>query len=80
MVKRKFKIKRNKQLQMGKNVEREHRKTVKYLQNYLEEHDRLPPQKRIYKHIAQDHLREFPKGYYTALNKMEKKLRRKHGR
>jgi sulfur relay (sulfurtransferase) DsrC/TusE family protein len=61
-------MRKNKQLAMGKKVEREHKGTVRYIKSYLKRYNRLPPQKRIYKHIAQDHIKEV-RTYYTKLKK-----------
>ena len=62
------------QLDMGKNVEKEHKPTVEWIENEVEDTGKIPPNKEIYASIAKDHLNEFPT-YYTALDKMEKELK-----
>lgn len=58
----------NKELKMGINVEKEHAKTVQYIKNTLKKTGKLPPNKEIYKHIAENHLSE-NKNYYKTLKK-----------
>lgn len=63
-------------LRIGTKVESEHKDVVAYLKKYLKQHKRLPASQKIFKHIAKTHLKEFP-NYYTALQKMENKLKKK---
>ena len=69
--------KKSNQLKIGIRVESEHKKTVRFIRGYVQKNKKFPSNKQIYTSIAKDHLKEFPKIYYTELNKMEKKIRRK---
>lgn len=57
------------QLKAGIKVEREHKATYNFLKNYVKRYEKLPPQKVVYKHIAQNHLKENKK-YYSKLKKL----------
>jgi sulfur relay (sulfurtransferase) DsrC/TusE family protein len=57
------------QLKMGIAVEHEHKSTVEYIQNFLSKHGHMPTKTDIYKHIAQNHLQQEDKNYYTKLKK-----------
>lgn len=59
---------RNKELKWGIKVEKEHSKTIDYIGKYYKAYKRLPPKNLVFKHIAQDHLKE-DKKYYTKLRK-----------
>lgn len=59
------------QLEMGKDIEMEHKETFKFIEDYYEEFGELPPYKDIAEHIAENHLAEF-KDYYDRLADMEK--------
>ena len=59
---------KNNQLKMGVRVEQEHKNTLKFIKNYVDKHKTFPTNKKIYTHIAKDHLRE-TKTYYTKLKK-----------
>jgi len=56
------------QLKAGIKIEKEHKPTYTFIQNYLKRKGKLPPQKLVYKHIAQNHIKEIP-NYYTKLKK-----------
>ena len=58
----------NKELRMGINIEKEHKKTVKFIEGYYKKHNKLPSNNKIYTSIAKDHLKEDPK-YYIKLKK-----------
>ena len=60
------------QLHEGREVEKEHKRTYQLVKRRK---CKLSPQK-FYSSIAKDHIREFPT-YYTALEKMEKGLKKK---
>jgi sulfur relay (sulfurtransferase) DsrC/TusE family protein len=75
----KMRKKKINELRTGIKIESEHQHTVNFIRKYAKKHKgRIPPNRLVYKNIAQDHLREFPKVYYTELSKMERKL--KHGK
>lgn len=61
----------DKEMSMGKNVEKEHDPTYKRIKKYYEKHNNFPDKEMVFKWIASDHLDEF-KDYYTRLKKMEK--------
>lgn len=56
------------ELRRGIAVEREHRNTVKFIGDYVKRFGRMPPSKKIYRHISSDHLRENPR-YYEILKR-----------
>ena len=56
------------ELQKGIKVEREHKRTVKYLKAFYKKNKRFPTNREIYKSIAKDHLMEH-KDYYAKLLK-----------
>jgi hypothetical protein len=56
----------NNQLRMGIKVEQEHKPTYNYIKNYLKKNGKLPSQKEVFTHIAQNHLSE-KKNYYSQL-------------
>ena len=62
------------QLQVGMKIEREHKPTINFIKSYAKEHKKIPPNNEIYKHIAENHLDEFP-NYYKQLPKFEKQLK-----
>jgi sulfur relay (sulfurtransferase) DsrC/TusE family protein len=55
------------QLSMGRKVEREHTRTLKFLKNYVKKHGKFPPNKIVFEHIAKDHIQTEDKKYYTKL-------------
>ena len=57
------------QLSMGIKVESEHRRTLKFLKNYVKKHGRFPPNQIVFKHIANDHIKYEDRKYYTKLRK-----------
>jgi len=59
------------ELQKGIKVEREHKKTIRFLKAFYKKHGRFPDDDEIYKSIAKDHLSEH-RDYYKKL--MEAKL------
>lgn len=59
------------QLKTGIKIESEHKDTIRFINDYLKKHGKLPPEQDVYKQIAKDHLSEF-KDYYTRLLAMEK--------
>lgn len=63
------------QLQIGTKLESEHKETFQFIKQYLKDHGKLPPEKEVYKHIAENHLDEF-KNYYTKLIEMESKMKK----
>lgn len=63
------------QLQIGSKLESEHKETFQFIKQYLKDHGKLPPEKEVYKHIAENHLDEF-KNYYTKLIEMEKRMKK----
>jgi sulfur relay (sulfurtransferase) DsrC/TusE family protein len=56
------------QLTIGTKIEREHRATYNFLKKYVAEHRAMPKAKQLYKHIAENHLKEHP-NYYTKLKR-----------
>ena len=60
----------NNQLRMGIKVEQEHKPTYNYIKNYLKKNGKLPSQKEVFTHIAQNHLSEH-RNYYTVLNRVK---------
>jgi sulfur relay (sulfurtransferase) DsrC/TusE family protein len=56
------------QLKQGLKIEREHKPTYTFIKNYLKKHKKLPSQKLVFKHIAQNHIKEIP-NYYTRLKR-----------
>ena len=62
------------ELNEGARIESEHSATYKFIQNYLKEHGKLPPEEEVYKNIAKDHIDEI-KDYYTRLKKMEQEAK-----
>ena len=56
------------QLRQGQKVESEHRDVMAKMRKYLKTHKRLPPNKEVYKWVAQTHLKEDRK-YYSKLKK-----------
>lgn len=73
------KKKEKSQMDMGLDVEKEHKPTVDWIKDEVEKTDNVPPSEDIYSSIAKDHLDEFPT-YYTALDKMEKGLKAKESK
>jgi sulfur relay (sulfurtransferase) DsrC/TusE family protein len=55
------------QLSMGRKVEREHTRTLKFLKKYVKKHGRFPPNKMVFEHIANDHIQTEDKRYYSKL-------------
>lgn len=53
---------------MGLDVEEEHLDTYKWLEDYFKKNKKMPNQEDFYKHIVEDHLKEFD-DYYTRLMK-----------
>lgn len=56
------------QLNQGVVVEKEHKSTYKYLQNFVKKHNKLPSERVFFTKIAKNHLSE-NKNYYTKLKK-----------
>ena len=54
------------ELQKGIKVEREHKKTIRFLKAFYKKHGRFPDDEEIYKSISSDHLAEH-KDYYKKL-------------
>lgn len=54
------------ELKMGIKVESEHKDTLDFLKHHVKEHGKFPKDKKVYKFIAKDHLRERP-DYYKKL-------------
>jgi sulfur relay (sulfurtransferase) DsrC/TusE family protein len=52
----------------GAKVEKEHKKTVDFINAYVQKYDRLPSNEEIYKSISKDHLSESTT-YYKRLKK-----------
>lgn len=61
------------ELEVGKNIEEEHKPTYNMIKNVLKETGELPSEKEVYERIAKDHLDEY-NNYYTGLVEMEEKL------
>jgi hypothetical protein len=72
-----YKISR-KSLAVGTRVEHEHLPTINRMKSYHQKTGKCMPNKKIYESIATDHIKEFPKGYYSELAKMENKLKSKN--
>jgi len=53
-------------VKQGAKVEREHKKTIAFIQDYVRKYDKLPSNEEIYKGISKDHLSE-DKNYYKKL-------------
>ena len=70
-------LKRNLQENLGEELakgiaeEAEHKATYDFLLVHVREHGCLPPEKVLYTHIANDHLKKDPM-YYTKLATIEK--------
>ena len=58
------------QLKTGIRVESEHKKTMNFIKNYYEKHDKLPANKLVFTHIAKDHIKENPR-YYSKLKTLK---------
>ena len=56
------------QVSMGIKAEREHWRTIKYLEDYVKRRKTFPKRKKIYEKIVEDHLQEDPR-YYSKLKK-----------
>jgi len=54
------------ELQKGIKVEREHKKTIRFLKHFVKKHGRFPSDEEIFKSISKDHLEE-NKDYYKKL-------------
>jgi len=63
-------VKRNHQLTMGIQTEKEHRGTYKFIKHYFKLHKQMPPENLVYQHIAKEHIKEHPK-YYTKLREVK---------
>lgn len=59
-----------KQLEIGREIEKEHRSTYIKIKNYAIKNKKWPPEEFVYSWIAEDHLKENPQ-YYTYLKEME---------
>lgn len=59
---------KNNQLRMGVNVEKEHKKTIRFIKSYVKKNKTFPANKTIFQSIAKDHLKE-DKRYYSKLKK-----------
>ena len=59
------------QLQKGIEVEKEHKGTIDFLKRHVKKHGKFPKEKKIYKSIAKEHLKEDSK-YYKKLAELEK--------
>lgn len=68
-------MKYKKSLAMGSAIESEHKDVMQKIRRFLKKNKRLPKNQTVYKWIAETHIHEFPK-YYSALSKMEKKLKK----
>ena len=62
------------QITIGTKIESEHKETVAFIKSYFQEHKKLPSNKEIYKHIAENHVDEIS-DYYTRLIEMEKQVK-----
>jgi hypothetical protein len=58
----------NKELKTGIKVEREHKRTLRWLKRFVKKNGRFPKDNEIFKSIASDHLAEH-KDYYQKLLK-----------
>lgn len=56
------------ELRTGIRIESEHSKTIDFIKKYRNRYGRFPTKKKIFTHIAKDHLKE-DKKYYTKLKK-----------
>lgn len=56
------------QLKKGIAIEREHKKTIAFIEGYYKKHKTFPSRNKIFASIAKDHLKEDPK-YYSKLKK-----------
>ena len=61
------------QISIGTKIESEHKETVAFIKSYFQEYKKLPSNKEIYKHIAENHVAEIS-DYYTRLIEMEKQV------
>jgi len=57
------------QLEAGIIVEHEHKPTYDWFTKYALDNEEFPSPEELYKHIAQDHLRDHPGVYYSKLDK-----------
>lgn len=61
----------NKELEMGKKIEAEHKNTVQKIRNSVQNNQITMSDEEIFESIAKDHLSELS-DYYTRLQAMEK--------
>ena len=71
---KKMTMKEDKELDMGKEVEKEHDPTYDKIKKYYESYGDFPNKELVFMWIAKDHLQEF-KDYYTRLAQMEKEAK-----
>jgi len=59
----------SKELKQGIKVELEHKKTFKFIKDYLKKNKKFPSNITISTHIAEDHMKE-DKKYYSKIKKL----------
>lgn len=70
---------KEKDLEKGIKVEREHKPTYDRIRRFYDKFKKLPSKEEFYKWIATDHENEFPEEeYYKALEQMEEELKKKN--
>jgi sulfur relay (sulfurtransferase) DsrC/TusE family protein len=60
------------QKKIGTKVESEHRDVLVWLKRYILKHNKLPANRKVFRRIAETHLKE-DRNYYKKLKKMEAK-------
>ena len=60
------------QLELGEKVEEEHKPTYQMIEKTVKETGKMPPPKKVYKSITEDHLDENPDDYYEESDQAKK--------
>jgi phage portal protein BeeE len=61
------------ELEIGKQIEKEHLGTIDWVKDYFKKNGKFPPDTEVTERIAKEHLQEFDK-YYTNLKLMEESM------
>jgi len=67
---------REEQVKKGIEVEKEHKSTIDWLKQYVDDNGKFPPYEEIYQHIAENHVDEIPDYYDKLLKYVEASLRK----
>jgi len=60
------------QLDIGKEIEKEHKPTYEMIRKKVEETGKLPPPEKVFESITKDHLNENPDDYYEESDQAKK--------